>query len=70
MHSWHLQAGWPTDNACSLRSIYRPGGDRPAVRNVRIICHLQVGWPTDRAFFQFPISNLESGPRGIYRLGG
>ena len=24
MHPWHLQAGWPTDNACSLRGIYRP----------------------------------------------
>ena len=52
-----------------VRGIYRQG-DRPTMRSVRIYRHLQGGWPTDCAFFHFPISNLESGPRGIYRLGG
>ena len=54
---------------CGVCGIYRPG-DWPTVHGVRIIRHLQGGWPIDRTFFHFPISNLESGPRGIYRLAG
>ena len=66
---WHLQAGCrPIMH--SVRGIYRPG-DQPTVQSVLIIRHLQGGsWPTDRVFFNFPISNLESGLCGIYRLGG
>ena len=68
---WHLQAGCrPITCSYGVRGIYRPGG-QPTMHSVLIIRHLQGGsWPTDRAFFNFPISNLEIGPCGIYRLGG
>ena len=57
---WHLQAGCrPIMCSYSVRSIYGPGG-QPTMHSVLIIRHLQSGsWPTDRAFFNFPISNLE-----------
>ena len=43
----------------SVRGIHGPDG-QPAMHSVLIIRHLQSGsWPTDRAFFNFPISNLE-----------
>ena len=63
---WHLQAGCrPIMCSYGVRGIYRPG-DQPTIHSVLIIRHLQSGsWPTDRAFFNFPISNLEQALRHL-----
>ena len=65
---WHLQAGCecrPIMCSYGVRGIYGPGG-QPTMHSVLIIRHLQSGsWPTDRAFFNFPISNLEQALRHL-----